>query len=343
MHRERSVYAIVLAGGSGERLWPLSRRNQPKQLLALEAHQTLLEDTIERIAPVVHQDHIWVVTTQQYMNAIAALVQHKVGIITLEPSPRNTAPAILLACFSIYAQDPEALVVVLPSDHYIPARDTFIEFVTHALDCATQTDRIVMLGAQPTYPATGYGYIEYNPQQSYPCDVIKFHEKPSLAVAQAYLHSGRMLWNIGIFCAQVQVLLEEFEQLVPDVYKTVRAYWIEGQPYEQVPAIAVDYAIMEKSARLAVLPANFVWYDVGNLNSYLSLRSHYKKFESEIIAVDSHNNLIEVQHDLVALIGVDNLCIVQVDGILLIAKRDETEKVKQVLETLRQHNADEYL
>jgi mannose-1-phosphate guanylyltransferase len=343
MKHDKNLYALILAGGNGERLWPLSRQEKPKQLLTIDENRSLLEDTVSRISGMVDKKNIWVVTTQQHADSVASLIQEEVGLVTIEPQAKNTGPAILFNCLVIHADNPDAVIMILPSDHYIPQTQTFIEFMTHAVDIAKQQEKIVIFGARPTYAATGYGYIEYDQQQSFPCDVIKFHEKPAAALAQQYIASNAMLWNVGVFCARASVFIEEFKKHAPQLYEAIKNYWLEGQSYEHVPAISVDYAVIEKSSNVVVLPVNFVWCDVGNLDTFLALRSKYKKDSFELVEVDSHNNLVEVNNRLVALVGVNNICVVESEGILLIAKRDETEKVKLVLETLKYNNSDEYL
>jgi mannose-1-phosphate guanylyltransferase/mannose-6-phosphate isomerase len=330
-----------MAGGSGERLWPLSRQNKPKQLLAIE-NESLLGSTIERISSLVRQENIWVVTTEQQLEEIASLVQDMAGLVTVEPLSRNTGPAILLSCLALQAQDADALVMVLPSDHYMAKTKDFGEFLLHALDSAEKQQRIVSIGVKPSYPVQGYGYIEYDTKKTeFPYKVKKFIEKPTEKRLEALMKKPNVLWNTGMFCAPVRVIIEEFEKYAPDVFNAVKAHWIDGAPYEDVPAIAIDYAIMEKSKRTSVLPANFIWCDVGNLATFMSLRS--QQHEVDVIEVDSDNNLIDVQKNLVALIGVEDMCIVQTEDILLIAKRSETDKVKLVLETLRHNSFDEYL
>ena len=339
----RNVYALLLAGGSGERLWPLSRRSKPKQFLEITDHRSLLEDTIDRISPIIPIENRWVITTQQHADEVAVHVRSDVGLISVEPYSRNTGPAILLNSFAVRDIDPTAIIVVIPTDHYIPSKKTFIEFLSHAIDCAQQQERIVLLGARPTYPATGYGYIEYKKKDSFPYDVIKFHEKPHESVAKKYVSNESMLWNIGISCAQVGVMIKEFEINASPLYDSVQNYWLHHQPYDAAPSESIDYAVMEKSNNLCVLPVNFVWCDVGNLNTFLSLCEHQKKDAPHIISVDSHNNVVNTDQNVVAFIGIENICVVQTEDVLLIAKRDETEKVKQVLEKLKRDHFDEYL
>ncbi len=338
----KNVYALLLAGGSGERLWPLSRRDKPKQLLSIEDDKTLLEDTIKRVASLVPKERMWVVTTEHQAEEIASIVEDSVVLVNIETQARNTGPAILLNCLAIQANNPQAIVAVFPSDHYITNSKNFNEFLIHAIDSAQTSQRIVSIGVKPSYPATGFGYIEYDARKKeFPYKLKKFIEKPSAARAQKLIEKPNVLWNTGIFCAPVSVLVEEFEQYTPTLFNAVKSYWIDGAPYENVPSIAVDYAVMEQSKKISVLPASFVWCDVGNLATFMALRAH--QHEVDVIAIDSENNLIDVQKNLVALIGIDDLCIVQTDDILLIAKRSETEKVKLVLETLKTNSFDEYL
>lgn len=338
----KKVYALLLAGGNGERLWPLSRRAKPKQLLSIEEQQSLLEDTVARVAPLVKQENMWVVTTEQQLEYIAPVVHDTVGFIMTEPELKNTGAAVLLNSLVIQAHEPEALVTVFPTDHYLPDAKKFNEFMTHVIDSAHTTNKIIILGLKPTYAATGYGYIEYDEKsKTVPYKVKRFVEKPSEARAKKFLSSPHALWNTGIFCAPVSVLINEFECHAPELFEAVKAYWLEGAPYSDVPAISIDYAVMKKSKELSVLPAHFVWSDVGNLDTYLTLCSAQQ--ETQLVEVDSHNNLVNVREKLVALIGIEDLCIIQVDDILLVAKRNETDKVKLVLDTLKQNNFDEYL
>ncbi len=344
METKRNVYALLLAGGSGERLWPLSRRNSPKQFLPLKDHSSLLQDTIERISPLIPFSQRWVVTTAHQADDIAAHISSEVGLISVEPTARNTGPAVLLNCLAIYEMDPTAIVVIVPTDHHIAPHKTFIEFLTHAIDSAQEQERIILLGATPTYAAQGYGYIEYEKGTSLPYRVTRFHEKPDAQHAQEYLNSDSMLWNIGISCAQVSVMIREFEITAPLLYDAVKGYWQDHQPYEAIPALSLDHAVLEKSKRISVFPVSFRWCDVGSLTTYLSLNEQYNKQEMpHVVSIDSQNNLVNVKQDVVALIGVENMCIVQTDDVLLIARRDETEKVRQVLEKLKNSSFDDYL
>ena len=338
------LYVILLAGGGGERLWPLSRRNKPKQLLTLDEQSTLVQQTVARIAPLVKREHIWIVTAACYEHDLRVLIGDDVGLFVVEPTARNTAAAVMLSCLMLQVLDPEATVLILPTDHYIPSVEKFNEFVSHAIDCAKTSEDIILFGVRPTYPATGYGYITYDKnKEAVPYPVSAFHEKPVEAVAQQLIDTGSSLWNIGIFCGRVSILVREAEKHAPDIFKAVSSYWLEGTAYDTIPSLSFDHAVIEKSTSLSVLPVDLVWCDVGNLTSFLSLQQRTRQNAPAVVAIDSQNNLIDVENKLVALIGIKDVCVVQVGAVLLIARRDETEKVKQVLEVLKYNKFDEYL
>jgi mannose-1-phosphate guanylyltransferase len=339
-------YCVILAGGNGERLWPFSRNSLPKQLLPVGCQQTLLEQAINRVTGLVERDRIWISTTQHHAPRISESVGSNVGTILPEPASRNTAPAILLCCLKIYEQDPQAIIAFLPADPYIPANSSFPEFLEHAFDYAGKHDRIALFGLRPRYPATGYGYIEFdpqeNPQHNALYQVKKFREKPSLEVAQEYVAAGNMLWNASIFCGHVQVFLQEFKDHAPQIYEGVDAYINHHGRYEDVVSDSIDYAVMEKSSRISVLPVDFPWCDVGNIEIFLSLKNSALASEP-LITIDAKNNLVDVPNKLVALIGVDDLCVVDTGDALLVVKRQEAEKVKYVVKKLKDMQAHEYL
>lgn len=343
-----NVYMVIMAGGNGTRLWPLSREANPKQCLALP-DETLLEQAIGRAECLVGRDRILVSTTKQHENKIRTLVGDRVGRIIVEPGSRNTGPAILLSCMEIYAQDPNAVIVFLPSDPFIPKRDwpKFSSFLEHAIDHAHKHDDIVLLGVEPTYPATGYGYIEYDPQQAAqkdaPYKVTRFREKPSQEVAQQYIEQGNKLWNISIFCAQASTFVREFQQEAPEMFDGVKKYIEKKDTYEHVLSDSIDYALIERSKHVSVMPVDFSWCDVGNIEVFLSLKQQYNTLDANFIGVDARNNLVDVPGKLVALVGVDDLCVVEVDDALLITKRKAAENVRGIVKLLKQGRYKQHL
>ena len=346
----KNVYFIILAGGSGTRLWPLSRKNKPKQFLSVGTEKTLIDQAIERVSSLVPKENIWISTTKEQEENIIAHVGEKIGQIIVEPGLRNTGPAILLACLELQKQNKKASVIFLPADPFISDKDSFVGYVKQAIDFTLSYDHITLLGLTPTYPATGYGYIEFDrlfekPKHGTfePFPVIQFHEKPSLETAKAYIKKNNMLWNIGMFCGKVSVFVDEFKKVAPEIYEGVTAY-VNGQGgYNNVKSDSIDYAVMEKSDNIFVLPVDFPWCDVGNIEVFLTIQKDAMKLKNNTISVNAKNNLVDVKNKLVALIGVDDLCIVETDDVILVTKRDEAKKVKLVVNQLKKSEKTNYL
>lgn len=337
-----NTYFVLLAGGNGERLWPLSNEQTPKQLLLLGPDGSLLTQAIDRISPLANKSAIWVSTTEKHEHRIRSAVGTKVGTVLVEPGARNTAPAILYCCMKIHATDPDATVVFLPADAFIPKREwpTFTDYLATAIDHAQGSSDIVLLGLKPAYPATGYGYIEYDVAHSKtnnpPYHVTHFREKPSYDVAQQYLEDGNKLWNIGTFVGRVQTFIDEYQKAAPEIYLAMCRY-IQGiGRYEDVPKDSIDYAVTERSKSVSVLPVDVSWCDVGNIEVFLTLKQEYSTLHANFVSVDARNNLVDVPGQTVALVGVHDLCVVQANGALLITKRDQAEQVRSVVDLLRQ-------
>ena len=334
-------YCVILAGGNGERLWPLSNSTSPKQLLSVDDHGTLLEQSIDRVEGVVPAENIWLCVTQTLHYVVNNLVGDRVGRIVVEPDKRDTAPAILYSCLAIQKEDPDAVILFTAADAYIPTSSygvyrSYIEkFYAHA---PTHND-ITIFGLRPTYPATGYGYIEYNTlsERGGFFTVTKFHEKPSESTAKGYLECGTMLWNIGMFGGAVSSFVREFCAHAPDVFDAVYEHVRDGAPYSAIRKVSVDYAVLEKSNHITVLPVAFPWCDVGNVRVFLSLQENLCDKQTRVVQHEAHNNLVSAP-GLVALVGVKNLCVVQKDGILLIVHQDAAEGVKQVVAQCKENS-----
>ncbi len=337
------VYAVILAGGSGERLWPYSNQKRPKQLLHIAQQGTLLEQAINRFATSIPHERIWISTTEKFKSIINETCGSHVGAIIAEPAPQNTAPSILLSCLSIAAQDPQATIIFAPADPFIPEQESkvFVESIQKTIIFAQKHNCIALLGVKPTSPATGYGYIEHTPATdngSNLLQVLRFHEKPSLEKAIEYCSSTTMLWNIGMFCGTATAFIEAFKKHVPTIFEAVTAF-VEGHGmYTAAPAISIDYAIMEKSEKIFVLPISLTWYDVGNLHTFLSLKKQFDGENTRIISVQSKDNLVDAPDLVVALVGLDNLCITKQQNVLVIAKKESTEQIRDVVRYLKKNN-----
>jgi len=341
----KNVYFVILAGGSGTRLWPLSRSEKPKQFLAVGNKKTLLAQTIDRVCDLVDKKNIWISTTKKHKENIKKYVGNSIGHIIEEPGLRNTGPAILLACMKIYQQNPQASIIFLPADPFIPNKTAFVNSLKQAIDFTCKNNQITLLGLKPTYPATGYGYIEFDKssRETAPFKVKKFHEKPTLEVAKNYTKKENMLWNIGMFCGKATIFLQEFKKEAPKIFQGVNAYVNGNGDYKTVKSDSIDYAVMEKSSNIFVLPVEFAWCDVGNIEVFLSIQKKHMQLDENVITVEANNNLVDTKNKLVALIGVDDLCIVETDDILLITKRNQAEKVKEIVNKLKKENIKKYL
>jgi len=344
------TYAVILAGGKGERLWPLSRENRPKQLLPFVNNHSLLENSLDRLDGLIEKDNRFIVTTEQQKNAINNLVNDKINSLFIEPASRNTAPAIVLSCLLLAKKNPDAVVVFLPADHYIPNTKKFVESISHAIEYSKKHDSITLLGVKPHFPATGYGYIEYqkNTSDDPVGKVLQFHEKPSLKVAQSYCSKQSMLWNIGIFCGRISIFLHEYQKYTPELYAEMQNYIVanDAQLYSSMQSISIDHALMEKSDKINVVPVDFEWFDVGNLEIFLTLQQsvHSNASSANVIEINAKNNLISSSSGkIITLLGVDDVCVVETADAILIVKRSQAEKVKLIIQELKKRNLDQYL
>ncbi|HTM46435.1 MAG TPA: mannose-1-phosphate guanylyltransferase, partial [Polyangiaceae bacterium] len=344
MSHNESIYAVVLAGGSGTRFWPASRQSRPKQLLPLNGDQSLLEATVRRAAKHGPERNVVISTNQRLLPATRALFANQPEITFLaEPVARNTAPCIAWATWKISQRDPQALVMVLPSDHHIGDEATFQQIVALALDSAAG-GVIITLGIKPTRPDTGFGYIEVGPEQNPGVHRAKrFVEKPNQAVAESYLRGGQHLWNSGMFFFRADVLLAAVAQHLPALdtgLKEIAAAAAQGEQAEQrktdeifgsFPAVSIDVGIMEKVDAVNVVPASFGWSDIGSWAAVWELadkQGEGNATTADTIVVNAKGNLVRDfsgSPRTVALVGVDDLCVVQTDDAILIVKRDQSQ------------------
>ena len=336
-------HAVILAGGSGTRLWPASRRALPKQLL------TLVSDDEPMIAAAVTlarkvADRVVIVTAASLVEATLAVVPNDVEVIA-EPVGKNTAAAIALAGATIMQRDPRALIVVLPADHHVRDLDGMAAALDNCLFAAEKTDAIALVGIPPTRAETGYGYLEMAAGASNGlCDVLRFVEKPDLATAETYLASGRHLWNAGIFCLTGRRLLAELDAHLPQTADIVRQI-VSGPVvdprglYEQIKPISFDHGVMERVAHVVAIAAEVGWSDVGSWSALPEVPDvnpiGNNTLVGMICTIDSTDNVIVSDDEtLIAALGVSDLIIVKAGDAILVARKDQAQRVKEIVETL---------
>lgn len=337
---KKQLYAVILAGGKGERLWPLSRTHTPKQVLEIKPGVSLVQATIDRIKPIVPKDHRFILTTQQQQEIISQSILKHDAQILVEPATKNTAPAVLYASLTIMEHDPDAVIIFLPADHFIIEEQCFQEALQNAFNWVVTHNDICLLGVKPSWAATGYGYIEFQPNASDEIyKVLRFHEKPNTQTAQMYLSLPSMLWNIGVFCARAKTFVEQFSLHQESLLNHMKEYIDTRNSviYDALKAQSFDYAILEKSTQVHVIPLNVTWSDIGNVYEFLRLSKHYK--QDDVFEFEAEHNLVyKTNRKLVALIGVHNICVIETDDALLVVKQDDVEKVKNIVALLKEHN-----
>ncbi|WP_312067468.1 mannose-1-phosphate guanylyltransferase [Empedobacter sp.] len=322
---------VILSGGVGSRLWPLSRKSNPKQFLKLFSGKSLFQLTAERNASLV--DEIMVVGNEEHIDwskdFLKDLDLPKNYII--ESQPRNTAAAIAFAAF---AMNPEDIMIVTPSDHLIENQEEYDAAIKRAIDLA-KNDFVVTFGIVPSKPETGYGYIEHQRE-----NVLSFREKPNLDTAQEFIEKGNFLWNSGMFCFKAGILLEELKNYQPDVYSASKEAWnnakdgvIDAGLSSRIPSISIDYAVMERSKKIKVVPARFRWNDLG---SYESL---YDYLKGEGHPVDNNGNMVIGTSIFSAFVGLSNTIVVVTDDALLLLQKEYAQDVKKVYNQLEKYKS----
>ncbi len=336
---------IILCGGSGTRLWPLSRSLYPKQFIKLFNDRSLFQLTLKRNSLLCDSNFI-VSNSEQYFLALEqeeeVLLNNNISAYMLEPVGRNTAPAIALACMAL---DKEEIVLVTPSDHLIKDEEAYKKVILKAKS-EVEKDNLVTFGITPSYPEVGFGYIEAEG-----LDVKSFKEKPDLETAKSYLEKGNYYWNSGMFMFKARVFLEELKKYSPEIYKTSeiafakklnisdKQFKIKTDDMLNIPEDSIDYAVMEKSDRVKVIPSDIMWSDLGDFNALSNEIEDMTPLDSKAISIDSSNNLI-ISNKQVATIDIEDLVIIDTADALLISKKESTQKVKNVVAELKKKNSE---
>ena len=356
----KHAYGVVMAGGSGTRFWPLSRRRHPKQLLTLFGRYSLLEQTVARLQPFIPLDRIYIFTGAPILRNIRRLLRRLPSSqIIGEPASRNTAPTLAVAAQEIARRDPEGLMVVLPSDQIINKPAFFRGLLATACHVASQPDRSVVLGLKPTRPETGYGYIRLGRREGRMAghDVFRvdnFTEKPALAVARRYVASGRYLWNGGIFIWKAATLLENFQRFQPEMAGLVRQIADAGgirsraflRLYPKFQKISIDFALMEKISEIYAVPADIGWNDVGSwaVGYELSQQDSEGNVRSGAgLSLDSQRNMVVSPKKFVVTVGVHDLVVVETDDALLVCARERSQDVGKAVQELERLGREDLL
>jgi len=353
---KNNLYALILAGGVGSRLWPRSRKKMPKQMQDLTGERTMIQKTVDRIRDLISPENIWVMTNAEYVDLVAQqLPELPPSNIVGEPSPKGTAPAIGLGAQYVAQRDPQGIMFALHADHYIPDEAGFRRAMQAAAGVAEQ-GWLVNLGVTPLRPETGYGYVElgesvgtFVEQTAY--RVLRFREKPNAETAQQYVESGRFLWNSGIFCWRTDVIQKEFETHLPYIQAvlkrigagigTAQASQILRSEWKQLEGeTTIDCGIMERAAQVATVPMDVGWNDVGAWDSLAALMPKDGSENSvtgkgETLILDSENVFIHSQEKFVAVVGVKDLIVVDTGDALLVMSPDRAQQVKKIVQFLR--------
>lgn len=358
----KNTYAAIMAGGIGSRFWPASRTSVPKQFLdILGTGRTLIQSTYDRFLKICPKENIFILTHTDYISLVKEQLP---GLsddqILTEPARKNTAPCIAYAAFKIHKHNPDANIIVAPSDHIILNEDEFVRIAASAVDFVSKNDALATLGIRPTRPDTGYGYIQFFEEETSEGihKVKTFTEKPQKEVAKQFLASGDFLWNAGIFIWNVKTILSALEKNLLEVYDA----FVEAEPdiytphektavekaFITCPNISIDYGVMEKAQNVYTLPASFGWSDLGTWASlYSEKEKDYLKNAvngKNVVVYDSSNNIINVSDDkLVVIQGLENFIVVDTQDVLLICSKDEEQRIKEFTHDIKMKKGDKYL
>lgn len=357
------LYPTILAGGVGSRLWPRSRKSSPKQFLDLTGSgRSMLQEAFDRIAPLVPPDHVYVITNREYVDAVQAqLPEVPRANIVGEPAARGSAAAIGLGAIHLLNRDPDAMMAVLTADHLIHKPDVLRDVIVAAAELA-QSNELITLGIRPTYPETGYGYIEmgdslgwFNGMEAR--RVRRFREKPDRETAEAFLRAGNFVWNSGMFVWRADEIMAQFQRFMPDLHAALTALQPALNGPEEAAAfdrfwmplkgnVTIDYGVMEKADRVAVFPVDLGWHDVGSWAALLEILP--KDEDGNVVQArhlhhDSNNVLVFSQDRLIATIGLKDMIVVDTGDVVLVMPADRAQDVKKLIQALKDNGLESYL
>lgn len=355
-----NIYVVIMAGGSGTRFWPYSRDAKPKQFLdILSTGRTLLQMTFDRFKEITNPDKIWVVSNEKYgelvKDQLPDLDEHQ---ILLEPEKRNTAPCIAYAAYKIMKQDPNAILVVSPSDHAIFKEKEFEKVINTAVEGSLESEKLITIGIRPNRPETGYGYIQYISDPGVPIKKVKtFTEKPEVSLAAKFVESGEFLWNSGIFVWSVDAIINAFEKHEKEIanlfgsglgdYFTDKEKAFIKKTYSQCKSISIDYAVMEKAENVYVVPGDFGWSDLGSWNALHEIKEKDKNenvIEGSVMTYESTDNYIKAKKDKLTVVqGAEGFLIADFDDVLLICKKEDSSIFREFITDARTHKGEKFI
>jgi mannose-1-phosphate guanylyltransferase len=358
-------YAVIMAGGIGERFWPLSRSSRPKQFIdILGTGKSLLRQTYDRFLEFLPRENIFVITNNKYLPLVVEHIPDMdISRIISEPTRKNTAPCVAYASWKIHAMDPKACLIVAPSDHVILKEKEFERIIRAAINAATAQPWLITLGITPSRPDTGYGYIQYKQGRPWPDNenlrkVKTFTEKPNLELAESFLKSGDFLWNSGIFIWSAQAIIDAFEKYQPEIsfvfrecegkYNTSREAEYISTAFSACKSISIDYAIMEKADNVYVIASDFGWSDLGTWGSLFELRpidnNRNAVMGNNVLLYDSTNCIVNVPNEkLVVMQGLDDYIVAESDDALLICRKGNEQEIRRYLNDIRQKKGDTFV
>lgn len=356
------MYAAIIAGGSGTRLWPSSRKEMPKQFHSLYGENTLLQESVRRLDPLIKKEDIYIIANRAHEEIVREQLpwlgkENFIG----EPMGKNTAPAVGVIASIINKKDPDGVILISPADHIIAKEALFRRLLEVGAEVASEGPNTVTIGIKPTYPSTGYGYIQMSDTHHTHGDVdvhkaLSFKEKPDEKTAEEYVASWSYVWNSGMFMWSAKTIMHLFKQHAPDIYKSLKRYEdalgtpqeakVFDEIYDEFPSISVDYAILEHAHNIHVIPASIGWNDLG---SWASLHEIMEKDEAgnavvgDFIGVDTHNCLIHSKGRLVATVGLENMVVVDTGDVVMILPAERSQDVKALLDELKKQGKEKYL
>ena len=358
-----NYYAVIMAGGIGSRFWPMSRTKHPKQFIdVLGTGKTLIQQTFDRLSKICPSENIYIVTNDIYKDLVLEQLKVESEQVLCEPAMKNTAPCIAYAAFKIHQKNPNASMLVAPSDHLILKEDEFVSCIKQSFEAADNNDILITLGIQPSRPDTGYGYIQYKNEQLESETELKevktFTEKPNLELAEQFISSGDFLWNSGIFIWSSESIINRFQHDLKVIYdafisgkhllNTHKETEFINSIYPNLKSISIDFGIMEKADNVYVLPADFGWSDLGTFGS---IYTHIPKDDKEnalvsdnVILYDASKNMIHSSADkLIVVDGLEDYIVVDRKNVLLICKKENEQMIKQYMNDAKEQKGEDYI